>query len=348
MDLPDVSTLNLFNKVLISLTDLCSDGNPCSLPSLITQCKSVAFGGHIVDYDIILNHCKNCGLIQIKKNQAVVTVLGQKFLDANRNKYFEITEAQKEIVAERIVFKGSLNTYARELFEFFSPNFETATYEVSVIDTVLPVKQNSSIHFFKHLGIIHEEDHFIHVNKKYSELVYQLTADSKAISEEQLEKILMENRKLGAQAEIAVVEFERKRLKKLGRFAQAEMVKRISTINTSAGYDIESFDGTTDNFIPDRFIEVKATQGNEIRFYWSNNEMNIAKKKKLQYWIYFMKAFKENKPSETNPLMIQHPNETISKQKFLAMEAHTVLIKEISEVELTYYNIEEIIWSQLI
>ena len=106
------------------------------------------------------------------------------------------------------------------------------------------------------------------------------------------EKSLIENRKLGAQAEHAIVEFEKQRLRKLGKFAQAELVKRISAINVSAGYDIESFNGDTDAIFPNRFIEVKATQGTEIRFYWSFNEIRVAKKKKNSYWIYMLREFK--------------------------------------------------------
>jgi hypothetical protein len=102
---------------------------------------------------------------------------------------------------------------------------------------------------------LQEENFLIQVHKRYSQLVYELTADSKAISEQQLEQLLMENRKLGAQAENAVVEFEKQRLLKMGKTIQSELVKRISTINTAAGYDIESFDGTTDDVFPNNLLK---------------------------------------------------------------------------------------------
>lgn len=205
-----------------------------------------------------------------------------------------------------------------------------------------------TIHFFKFLGIIKQEELIIKVEKKYLELVYQLTADSKALTEQQLEKILMENRKLGAQAENAVVEFEKDRLNRLGKVAQAQLVKRISTVNVSAGYDIESFDGTSDEIFPNRFIEVKASHGNEVRFYWSNNEMQIAKKKRDSYWIYMMKGFKEDKPEDSIPIMIQNPEYSIPKHSYLTMEAHTFLIKEIANVELTGFSLSDLHWYQLI
>jgi len=348
MDLPETSMLNFFNKVLISLSELTPVGDSCAIDSLINQCKSTVFGGRRGEYDSVLSHCEYTGLVKIKNKKVIISTLGQKFLNANRERYFEINESQKQLISERIVFLGAWSHHARELFNSFSLNQITETYEASILDTSLSKNQNASIHFFTYLGILQEDKFVIKVEKKYSELVYQLTADGKAISEQQLEKILMENRKLGAKAENIVVEFEKRRLIKLGKPAQAELVKRISTINTAAGYDVESFDGTTDEIFPNRFIEVKATTGDLLHFYWSINEMNVAKKKKNLYWIYMMTSFKEDKPYDTIPILIQNPGHNIPKRSYLTMEAHKFLVKEISEVVLSKHNIDEIMWYQLV
>ncbi len=348
MDLPETTMLNFFNKVLISLSELTPDGDSCPTDSLINQCKSVVFGGERGEYDSVLNYCKYAGLVQIKGKNVTISTLGQKFLNANKERYFEINEAQKQLVTERIIFLGPWSNHARELFNSFSLNQLTEAYELSMGDSSLSKNQSASIHFFKHLGILQEGKFVIQVEKKYSELVYQLTADGKVMSEQQLEKILMENRKLGARAENVVVEFEKKRLRKLGKPMQAELVKRISTINVAAGYDIESFDGTTDDIFPNRFIEVKATTGDLLHFYWSINEMNVAKKKKNRYWIYMMTNFKEDNPYDTVPILIQNPEYSIPKRSYLTMEAHKFLVKEISEVGLSKHNIDEIMWYQLV
>jgi len=348
MPLPETTILNFFNKVLISLSELVPAGDSCSIDSLISQCKSIVFGGERGDYELILDYCKNSGLVQIRMKSITISTLGQKFLDANRERYFEINEAQKQLIAERIIFKGAWSHYARELFELFSLNQGASTYELSIIDNSLSDDKNKTIHFFKYLGILQDHEFVIRVDKKYSELVYQLTADGKGITELQLEKSLMENRRLGAQAENVVVEFEKQRLKELGKMAQAELVKRISTVDVSAGYDVESFDGITDEIFPNRFIEVKATQGNEIRFYWSNNEMRVAKKKKDTYWIYMLVNFKEDKPQESIPIIIQNPEHCIKKNNCLIMKAHTFLISEIDEVKLSEHNINEVMWRQLV
>ncbi len=348
MDLPETNMLNFFNKVLISLAELTPVENSCSVDSLINQCRSVAFGGIRGEYESVLSHCKFCGLISVRRQSVSLSTLGHKFLSANRERYFEITEAQKQIIAERVVFKGAWSHHARELFEFFSVNQKSETYELSTIDISLTNNQNATMHFFKYLGILREEEFVIHVDNKYSELVYQLTADRKALTEQQLEKMLMENRKLGAKAEHTVVKFEKQRLIKMGKNVQAELVKRISAINTMSGYDIESFDGTTDAISPNRFIEVKATTGDEIRFYWSNNEREVAKKKKKFYWIYMLKSYKEDKPNESLPIMIQNPEQVIPEHAFFSIVVNKYLISEIAEIELTEKNLEELKWYELV
>jgi len=347
MELPETSILNFFNKVLISLAELTPEGDSCSVDSLITHCKSFALGGVRGEYESVLNHCRFSGLISVKGKNVSLSTLGNKFLSANREKYFEITESQKQIIAERIVFKGAWSNHARELFEHFAANTRTTLYELSTVETSLPQNQNVTVHFFKYLGILQEENFLIQVHKRYSQLVYELTADSKAISEQQLEQLLMENRKLGAQAENAVVEFEKQRLLKMGKTIQSELVKRISTINTAAGYDIESFDGTTDDVFPNRFIEVKATTGEDIRFYWTINEREVAKKKKKQYWIYVLTNFREDKPSESLPITIQNPEHIIPKHDSFSIEVNKYLISEIAEIELTEQHIDELKWYQL-
>ncbi len=347
MDLPDSGMLNFFNKVIIALSDLTPDGDPCTIESLIEQCGNVAFGGHRAEYSSVIEHCQHCGLLQLKNKHVRLSTLGQKFLDANRERYFEITEAQKQLIIERILFRGAWHSHARELFLSFSFNQAKSRYELSTVDNILTRANQTTIHFLKSLGVVQEVEFLILVEVKYSELVYVLTADSKTITEQQLEKIWVENRKLGAQGENAVVLFEQQRLKRLGKDAQASLVRRISTSNAAAGYDIESFDGTSDDIFPNRFIEVKTSHGSEIRFYWSQNEMAVAKKKRASYWIYMMTEFREDKPHECIPIMIQDPEQNIKKNNYLTIEAHSFLIREIAVVELNEFNIEEIKWYQL-
>ena len=102
----------------------------------------------------------------------------------------------------------------------------------------------------------------------------------------ELSETLREARKLGALAEEAVVEYERTRLRKLGLVVEASLVRRISQLNAAAGYDIESFDQKRTVLEYDRLIEVKASQGKRVRFYWTRNEYKAAERYRDQgHWI---------------------------------------------------------------
>ncbi|MEG9861858.1 MAG: DUF3883 domain-containing protein [Parvularculales bacterium] len=318
------------------------------IESLVRQCQLVAVGGQIGDYPLIIKQCHHCGLVQIKDDQVAISVLGDQFLKENNQKHFEINESQKQLIVKKIVFHGPWSSYARPILEQFSLNHNRATYELSIVDKPLTTTHETIVHFFIFLGLLYQKDnHLIVVNKKYARLVYELTADRKAVTEQQLERNLMENKKLGAQAEVAVVQFEKERLIKLGNKMQAELVRRISIINEAAGYDVESFDGDSDNIFANRLIEVKASREDKVRFYWTKNERNVAEAKGDTYWIYMLKNFEEG-CSNISPIMIQNPNHLIEQQneyfsmepcKFLIQAEPNVALKEHTQNELKWYQV---------
>ena len=344
MDLPETTMLNFFNKVLLSLTELTLIDNRCAIDKLIELCKSKVFGGTLGDYEAAISKCKEAGLITIKDKDVAISTLGLKFLNANKMRYFEITEAQKHIIIERIVFKGSWSNHARELFEHFSANPITAVYEASIIEDAFTNELEFAVNLFTFIGILENDNGIVKVNKKYSQLVYELTADSKAIAEQQMEQLIMENRKLGNQAEIAIVEFEKQRLTNLGKTYQADLVKRISTTNSAAGYDIESFDGDNEDIFPNRFIEVKATTGSDIRFYWTINERNVAKTNAEKYWIYVLTDFREDTFNNVCPIKIKDPENALPSHKSLSIEVNKYLINAIEEVLLVEVVSNDLKW----
>ncbi|MDB6151881.1 MAG: hypothetical protein JWL90_334 [Chthoniobacteraceae bacterium] len=85
----------------------------------------------------------------------------------------------------------------------------------------------------------------------------------------ELDEALREQRRLGTEAQLLVLNAEQARLRKQGQRELAEKVTDVSD-NTSLGYDIESF---TNEGQPKR-IEVKATahRGGDLRFFLSENE----------------------------------------------------------------------------
>ncbi len=340
---PNPTLLNDFNRVLISLEELTTSDKYCSKNSLISHCASLTFGGQIINYSDVLEICNDLKIIDLKEEYVAVSSLGNRLLSANREKFYEITEAQKVLIADKIIFKGVLVNHARSFFRFFKPNFEASTYQYSLSENPIPRKFEQTLQLLKFLKIVYESADLLIVYKEYVESVYAITADGKAISEQELEQILIENRRLGAQAEIAIVEFEKKRLQALGKLVQAELVQRISTINTAAGYDIESFDGDTDSLTPDRWIEVKASHSSEVRFYWSSNEKNVASQNFQRYWIYFLGDFYDE-TTKVKPFMIKDPYNTIFGGNEFSVEVKNYLIAEVANRQPAELTIGEVVW----
>lgn len=102
------------------------------------------------------------------------------------------------------------------------------------------------------------------------------------MSLEELRNQLDLNEKLGVEAELAAMEYETTMLKNAGI---DKIPERISEFNTNAGYDMVSF-MNTDSLVPDKFIEVKNCSDNSWTFYISRNELDVAKRKQCNYYLY--------------------------------------------------------------
>lgn len=127
------------------------------------------------------------------------------------------------------------------------------------------------------------------------------TPDLTAFTIDDLNKTLGQMAEFGKTGEMFALSYEQKRLK---GHAQMNQIRRISDDHVSAGYDISSFDNL-DSFINDRFIEVK-TYSNEIVFYWSKQEVAVAKDLQNKYWLYLVDDTQITS-GDYAPKMIQDP-----------------------------------------
>ena len=122
---------------------------------------------------------------------------------------------------------------------------------------------------------------------------------------EQLEKMLAQKQIHGKEAEEFVLDYETRRL---DGHHKIESIEIISTYDVGAGYDVVSFD-SLESKIHDRFIEVKSFAGNPS-FHWSRNEMERARERKNQYFLYLVDRTKM-KETDYEPLVIQNPHEQV-------------------------------------
>lgn len=97
------------------------------------------------------------------------------------------------------------------------------------------------------------------------------------------------NRELGLEGEKLVVEFERRRLRDLGRPELAEQVAHVALdLGDGLGYDVRSFEADGE----ERFIEVKTTTRNiQTPFFVSRNEYDASHYYRESYFLYRLFGF---------------------------------------------------------
>lgn len=143
----------------------------------------------------------------------------------------------------------------------------------------------------------------------------------KQISLESLKKQLENNELAGERAELYVLSYEKERIGE----PLCQSIKRISEIDTSAGYDIVSFN-SLESQEPDRFIEVKAISN--TGFFWSRNEYEIAKLKGDMYYLYLVELSRVNEPGY-EPKMIRDPAVNVMGSDSWFVEAESFHIKQV-------------------
>ncbi|MGB8647648.1 MAG: DUF3883 domain-containing protein [Anaerolineae bacterium] len=132
---------------------------------------------------------------------------------------------------------------------------------------------------------------------------------------------------LGEEAEIFVLDFEKKRLE---GHSTVERIQRVSENYVNAGFDIESFNDIESVFV-DRFIEVKSYSGIVI-FYWSRNEIETAKELADKYFLYLVDRSKISQPSYL-PKIFQNPYQKIFENEFWKKESEVWKISASQEKE---------------
>lgn len=122
---------------------------------------------------------------------------------------------------------------------------------------------------------------------------------------------------LGKEAELFVLGFEKQRLNK---HPLLDSIQRISEKYVNAGYDIESYSDNNSLFT-DRFIEVKSYSEN-LEFYWSANEVEVAKELFDKYFLYLVDRARLPEAGYA-PKIIQNPYQNIFENELWKKEAQT-------------------------
>ena len=217
-------------------------------------------------------------------------------MDLNPEQNYELNEAQRVFLVERCVFGGPYMSMVAEILGSFREDVVRQSLFCDLRSSRLngPLHQ-STVSFLCSVGVLVGEGDVVWVAPHYRPHVSRLRARV-LMSIEELDEALQRQREQGLAAEEWAVEFERERLRKKFCHAEADAVRRVSDMDICAGYDIASFDGRSENFTFDRFIEVKSTTRPEAGFMWSRNEIETARRLGETYWLFVLTTFRPSGP----------------------------------------------------
>ena len=149
-----------------------------------------------------------------------------------------------------------------------------------------------------------------HINTFEKFIITELKKKKKTkrkLSLEGLKKKQKAQEEAGIKAELFVLDFENTRL---SAHPFKKMIKIISSDFSNAGYDIESFSGFN-SIVPNRFIEVKSFK-DDVAFYWSKNEANVAEELEGDYFLYLVDRSKYHIKGY-KPIIIKNPFNRVFK-----------------------------------
>src|SRR5262249_40770270 len=162
--------------------------------------------------------------------------------------------------------------------------YDEATFRWSEFDDTPLEGDGWLIGHLVQLGLLAPTEAGLVVNGEFAKTVAAFLEEGKGWTEEQFQSYFQEKQEIGDIAEDLTVTFDRHRLREPGHTVEAACVRRISRLRVNAGYDVESYDAASADVNYDRFIEVKGGRAIKLRFFWSENEMQIARKLGPNYW----------------------------------------------------------------
>ena len=266
--------------------------------------REITKGLEYPDYDANETFCVESGILKFENDEIYFTKLGIQLIAD-----IDDIEKFKENLVQKCFLKNNFSEIIIPmLVEFHEGGENKLWYEKKAVVNLF--QREDLLPIIYEIGLLIKNDSEVILNPNFqkNEIIQEQRKTKRKISQANLEKSLLIQKKVGQIAERIVLKFEKARLLEGGFLEKSEKVEQISEDWANKGYDIESFDGPGDEILPDRFIEVKGTTGKNFSIFWSVNEIENAKMLREKYWIYFVSGIDiENDASPEIPEMIQDP-----------------------------------------
>lgn len=211
----------------------------------------------------------------------------------------------------------STNGEVSEQLKSFLVNFQLETDEIYFATT-----QSDKIKFSSIRNLLLElefitvstDKNSYFVNSEFRELFIQYFKKRK-VSPKTFKKQQEEKEAIGLNAEKSIIDFEIRRLSEIS--LNPNDIEHIALTDVTVGYDIKSFENHLDNNSKriDRYIEVKAVSVENYNFFWSRNEMEIAKIFNEKYFLYLLPVISKNTFDLEKLMIISNPFNNIYSNK---------------------------------
>ena len=178
------------------------------------------------------------------------------------------------------------NRYRSEILRFLE-RFEIVDSDVVYFSSAQGRSKESAVrNFLIEIGVVR---HLIgkpkYVLKPEHVSLYASARDkTNFYSPSSLARNLAAKSDIGLAAEEEILTYEQNRI----RPSLHDRIRHVSLKNVAAGYDIRSVTVCNDDQIVPRFIEVKAVSSRTYRFYWSRNEVSVARSLGHWYYLYLL------------------------------------------------------------
>ncbi|HEY8784763.1 DUF3883 domain-containing protein [Flavobacterium sp. UBA6046] len=266
-------------------------------------------------YSYSFGNCFNGTIFLLNTLNLIITENGSICRNPELDIYSQESFFETGFFFEKII---ELLENNQQFANFFNSNtvkfsIEKASYYLR--DSHLPIKHSTIKRILINTDLLVKDSivrTIFYVNEKYVDVFNRLVINKMQLSAlswrkkrqltlESLKKQQQQQEELGLQAELFVLCYEQSRLAKHPLILQ---INRISDEYSNAGYDIESFNDV-DTILINRYIEVKSFS-RSISFFWSINEIQIARDKQDEYFIYLVNRDEMELPGYC-PLMISNP-----------------------------------------
>lgn len=246
------------------------------------------------------------GIISIDINQKIST--NQSFLD-----YLVSETLMIDRLVEKLLVTVNEDVEFHKIFcsEYISRDI--IYHSIQIDNSAFPLRFSGFKQLLIDFSVLQEHptkelNKYI-INGRYKKIFDKLVLPEikkRKVGNEEMKKSREQRLIFGEDAEKFVLDFENKRLN------GSKIIEWVAEYSSNDGYDIASYE--TENSVEiDRFIEVKSYKGKPY-FFWSRNEMDIARIKKLSYYIYLVNRDQMNEPNYI-PLMIRNPFENVYRNE---------------------------------